>query len=76
VLTPQNGALWAVVGEGTPAYNDCENATLGGNAIAFETVPVGTSICYQTSGDLLGRLTIKESTGASLSMDYLTWTIP
>lgn len=76
VLTPQNGAMWAVVGESVPAYSDCENATLTSNAIAFETVPVGTSICYQTSGDLLGRLTITESTGAGLSLDYLTWTIP
>jgi hypothetical protein len=76
VLTPQNGAMWAVLGEGVPGYGDCEDAALTSNAIAFETVPEGTSICYQTSGDLLGRLTITESSGAGLSLDYLTWTIP
>ena len=76
VLTPLNGAMWVVIGESIPAYSDCEDAILTSNAIAFETVPVGTSICYQTSGDLLGRLTIKESAGESLSLDHLTWTIP
>lgn len=76
VLTPMNGALWAVFGEELPEYGDCQNASLTSNAIAFETVPAGTSICYQTSGDLLGMLTIKESSGGTLSLDYLTWTIP
>ena len=76
VLTPLNGVVWASVGEGTPDYADCLNAALTGNAIGFAAVPVGTTVCYQTSGDLIGRFLIQESTGENLSLDYLTWTIP
>lgn len=76
VLTPLNAVLWAAVSEAAPAYADCVNANLNGNAIGFASVPAGTAVCYQTSGDLIGRFLIKASAGESLSLDYLTWTIP
>jgi len=76
LLEVTNGAVWAVFGEAAPGFGDCNSAELTGNAIGFETVPTGTYICYQTSGALTGRLMIDSSSGETLVLDYLTWSIP
>lgn len=76
LLTAANGTIWAAVGEAMPEYGDCNTADLSGNAIGFETVPAGTTICYQTSGALVGRLLIDSSSGGTLKLVYLTWSIP
>ncbi|QRN84257.1 hypothetical protein JR338_05840 [Chloroflexota bacterium] len=76
LLTAKNGAVWAVFGLEAPGFGDCSTMTLTGNAIGFEVVPEGTYICYQTSGDLYGRLMLDSASGESLNLDYLTWSIP
>ncbi|MBG0788050.1 MAG: hypothetical protein H0S79_23430, partial [Anaerolineaceae bacterium] len=58
LLSPSNGAVWAVFGLDAPGFGDCSTMTLTGNAIGFEDVPAGTYICYQTSGDLYGRIMV------------------
>ena len=76
LLSTSNGAVWAAFGETEPGFGDCNDASLTGNAIGFETVPTGTYICYQTSGALVGRFLIDNSSGDNLVLDYLTWSIP
>jgi len=76
LMTPMNGALWAVYGLDVPGYGECNGLSLTDNAIGFDDVPEGTYICYQTSGALTGRLMVDNATGESLALDYLTWSIP
>lgn len=76
LMTPMNGALWAVYGLDEPGYGECNGLSLTDNAIGFDDVPEGTYICYQTSGALTGRLMVDNATGESLALDYLTWSIP
>jgi len=63
LLTPVNGAIWAVFGLDAPTFGDCSALTLTENAIGFEEVPDGTYICYQTSGALIGRLMVDSASG-------------
>ena len=76
LLSPMNGAEWAVFGMDAPGFGECSALTLTDNAIGFDDVPEGTYICYQTSGALVGRLMVDSASGESLTLDYLTWSIP
>jgi hypothetical protein len=76
VLSTLNNAEWVVYGEEVPSYEDCVAADTSGEGIAFEDVPVGTYLCYQTSEMLPGRLLIEGFDQGQLSISFLTWSVP
>jgi len=76
ILSVLNGTQWMVYGENQPAISDCSAATLLDNAISFSEVPVGTYVCYRTSGAVLGRLKIEGFEEGHLSVSFLTWLVP
>jgi len=76
ILMTMNGTVWMVFGETEPTFGDCNKAGMTGNAISFEDVPTGTTICYRTSDMLPGRMLIEGFAGGKLSVSFLTWAVP
>ncbi len=76
VLMTMNGTQWKVYGETEPAFGNCNEANLSGNAISFNEVPVGTYLCYRTSDNQPGRLLIEGFETGLLSVRFLTWASP
>jgi hypothetical protein len=76
ILLTMNGTQWVVFGETKPTFGHCAEAVLSGNAISFNDVPVGTYLCYRTSDGLPGRLLIEGVADGTLSVSFLTWSIP
>lgn len=76
LLTPLNDTKWAAVGETLPSLSSCLNAELNDNSIGFNTVPVGTYICFRSSEQLVGWLLIDGIKAGKLTVSFLTWSIP
>jgi hypothetical protein len=76
ILMTMNGTRWLVFGEVKPGFGDCNEASLSGNAISFNEIPVGTYLCYRTSDGLPGRLLIQGFESGMLSVDFTTWALP
>lgn len=76
ILMTMNGTQWVVHGEELPSFGDCHGATMSGNAISFDDVPVGTYLCYRTSDALPGFLLFEGFEAGQLSVSYLTWAVP
>lgn len=76
ILMTMNGTQWMVYGESEPAFGDCKEAVLSGNAISFDEVPAGTYLCYKTSDNLTGRLLFEAFADPWLSISFLTWSSP
>lgn len=76
ILTTMNGTRWMIFGETRPSFADCNEAGKTSNAISFNTVPVGTYLCYRTSGALPGRLLMEGFADGQLSISFLTWAVP
>lgn len=76
LLTPLNDTEWAAVGDTLPSLASCLNAGVNDNSIGFNTVPIGTYICYRTADDLMGWLLIDGFEAGKLSVSFLTWSTP
>jgi hypothetical protein len=74
-LVPLSNAIFAMVGRGTPTYNDCATAPLSGSIMKVEDLGAGMYICYRTDQGLYGYLrllSLAEDT-AALGIQMLTW---
>ncbi len=71
-----NESRWAVFGENQPSLAACSAVDLDDTPIEFTEVPVGTFVCYRTSGGLPGRLMIRGYEAERLMISFLTWSIP
>jgi hypothetical protein len=76
VLMTMNGTQWMVFGDEQPTFGDCQDAPMSGNAISFTEVPIGTYLCYRTSGALPGRLQFEGFEAEQISVSFLTWAVP
>jgi hypothetical protein len=73
-----NGAGFGGMGGAAPAYADCTKLSYSGSAIALKNIPVGTYLCYQTSGGRLGWLQLvswKEN-DPTATLQFKTWALP
>jgi hypothetical protein len=75
LLLPQAGALLGVSGSAEPGLNQCQSATKSPAALALESLPAGTYLCYQTDQGLNGWLlyTSLNPSDGSASFVYRTW---
>lgn len=75
LLLPQAGALLGVSGNIEPAPVQCQAATKSPAALALESLPKGTYLCYQTDLGLSGWLLYSDlnPSDGSASLTYLTW---
>jgi hypothetical protein len=71
-LEPQNGALLKEMA-GTPSYNDCKGASLGGSAVNFTDFGDGSWFCYKTSAGRFGRFEVESLDSGSITIDFRTW---
>jgi len=76
ILTTMNGMVWTVFGEDEPSFVECVDSEMIGNAISSNEVPLGTYICYRTSGMLPGRLLLEGFEEGVLSIRFVTWAVP
>ncbi len=72
-LDPQNGAVFKKWGGTAPSFNDCEDASLSGNDIDFDDIPVGTWVCYKTNEDRFGRFEVEGMGDTTITIDFRTW---
>ncbi|HSB89380.1 MAG TPA: NBR1-Ig-like domain-containing protein [Anaerolineales bacterium] len=72
-LDPVNGAEFKRWGNSVPSYSDCKNASLSGDPISFDDLPVNTYVCYQTNEGRYGRFQIEDKTTYTVDIDFRTW---
>lgn len=75
-LVTVNGAVWALVGDQEPSFEDCISAEMSIEDLGFDEIPEGTYVCYRTSQALPGRFLIVGLEEESLWIQFLTWSVP
>lgn len=77
-LSPQGGALIGVFGNTEPSLASCQAAVMSPAPIAVESLPVGTTLCYNTNQGRFGRMLLKalDPKNFALTLDLLTWALP
>jgi hypothetical protein len=76
ILESMNNTRWIVFGQSRPTFQQCKTVSLADNAISFNSVPVGTYICYRTSDALPGWLLLESESSGEVAIRFLTWFIP
>lgn len=56
LLIPEETAILGVFGVSEPSLIECQNSPMSKAALALESLPVGTYLCYRTNQGLIGRL--------------------
>jgi len=77
-LSPQGGALIGVFGNTEPSPASCQAAVMSPAPIAVESLPVGTTLCYNTNQGRFGRMLLKalDPKNFALTLELLTWALP
>ncbi|HUF38526.1 MAG TPA: NBR1-Ig-like domain-containing protein [Anaerolineales bacterium] len=78
LLTPAGGAVLGVYGASKPGLANCQATSMGGAALAVESVGVGTFLCYRTGESRLGYFQVSSldpDTGAVVLI-IVTWANP
>jgi hypothetical protein len=77
LLVPQGSMQLAVFGPNPPGFTSCTGTALGTAPVDIEAM-AGSYLCYRTTQGLPGRLqvTAMNPDNFSLTLDFLTWSIP
>jgi hypothetical protein len=68
-----NGAEWAVMGEAEPGFDDCVSTQLTTNPLDFQDLPIGTHVCFKSSGGLAGWFFFEAFAEGQITIRFLTW---
>ena len=62
----------------SPAWHDCQTASMSSAPIAIESLSIGTYLCYRTDLGATGRarLVALDANSYALTLDLLTWELP
>jgi hypothetical protein len=77
-LSPLSGAVIGVYGMQEPTLQACQSAGMSAAPVAVESLSIGSYLCYRTDQGLAGwvRLAGLDAGDATLTLEFLTWTLP
>jgi hypothetical protein len=78
VISPEDGAQFALFGLTVPEMQDCIEAPMSDQVINLDQLQEGSFICYQTTAGLPGRVYISklDLKKNMIDLDFVTWVVP